>query len=145
MIRAIAAIFVGLATAMFVVTVLGQLKLSMYPLPEGTDMKDVAAMGVYLAEAPVGYHLLSLFAYCLAALLGGLGACSMAKENPPFFSFVVGGAVLMYVSKALREVDYPVWFNAASVIGIVSAIALSVVLANRLGFNNPSQSPLASE
>ena len=143
MIRAIAAIFVGLATAMFVMTALGQLRNSVYPFTEGLDMKDAAAMAQYLATVPIGYHLLSLGSYCLAAFLGGLGACSMSKENPLFFTFVVGGAVLMLVSKALRATEYPSWFNVASVVGILVAMVLSVVIAKRLGFDNPSQAPAA--
>ncbi len=142
MIRAIAAIFVGFATAMFLMTILGQLRNSIYPLPEGMDMKDAEAMGQYLANVPVGYHLMSLAAYGLAAFGGGLGACSMSKENPLFFTFVVGGAVLMLVSKALRATDYPSWFNVACVVGIVVAMVLSVTVAKRLGFDNPSKAPL---
>lgn len=130
---------------MAIMTMVGQLGRTVYPFPEGLDLADAEAMAVYFETIPVGSLLFSLASYILAALLGGLGACSMSKENPPFFSFVVGGAVLMLVSKALRAFDYPGWFNVASVVGILLAIGFSVVLANRLGFNNPSASPLASK
>ena len=85
MIRAIAAIFVGLFTAMLLVTAIGALGRTIYPLPEGMDMKDAVAMASYVETIPTGALLFSLASWFLGALLGGLGACSMAKENPIFF------------------------------------------------------------
>ncbi|MFT5200475.1 MAG: putative membrane protein YeaQ/YmgE (transglycosylase-associated protein family) [Planctomycetota bacterium] len=142
MIRAIAAIFVGLFTAMLLVISIGALGRMLYPLPEGMDMKDAAAMASYVATIPTGALLFSLASWWLGALLGGLGACSMAKENPLFFSFIIGGALMGLVSKTLRAFDYPDWFNWTSILGILGAIFVSVILAKRLGFDNPSQSPL---
>ena len=143
MIRTIAAMFVGLATALFVVTFVRSIGLSVYPLPEGMDMADAEALALYIETIPTGALLFSLASWWLGTMAGGLGACSMAKEKPAFFTFIVGGALLGMVSKALRASDYPAWFNGASVLGIIVSMIVCVALAKRFGFDLPSQRPQA--
>ncbi len=141
MIRTIAAMFVGFATAMFLMTLVGSVGLKVYPMPEGLMMDDAEGMATYFATIPLGAILFSMASWMLGALGGSLGACSMAKENAAFFTVVVGGGVLLIVSKALRKFDYPDWFNIVSVVGILCMMVLAVLLAKRLGFDNPTQTP----
>ncbi|MCA9000362.1 MAG: hypothetical protein KDB61_00465 [Planctomycetes bacterium] len=142
MIRAIAAIFVGLATAMAILTLVGKVGHSVYPMPEGLDRTDAQAMAEYVKTLPTGALLFTGAGWWLGALLGGLGACSMAKENALFFSVVIAGGIVYLASKSLRAFDYPGWFDGASIGGILVALFLAVLIARRLGFDQPSQAPI---
>ena len=82
-------------------------------------------------DAPIVALLLVLGAWLVAALVGGLLACFIAKESPLIYSAIIGGLVLMGTVINLISIPHPLWFSITSVLSIIATIFVT----SRLGLS----------
>ena len=128
MIRQILAVLLGVVTAFALVALVEWIGHAVYPMPEGLDVNDPAAMARYVQTLPAGAFVFVLVGWGVGTLAGGLIACAIMKEKPLLHASIVGLAVLVAALINLFTIPHPVWFTIAG-IGI---ILLSAVLAAAL-------------
>ncbi len=102
---------------------------TVYPVPDGLDLTNPEALKAYMIDAPIAALLLVLGAWLVAALVGGLLACFIAKESPLIYSAIIGGLVLLGTVINLISIPHPLWFSMTSIVAIIATIFVT----SRLG------------
>jgi hypothetical protein len=126
MVRFIVAVICGLiAGGVFNMAVV-MLSWRIYPLPEGTDFTDQAAMRTYVQTLPMPAFLLILVAHAGGALVGGLVAALIARRSQLVLGAIVGGFFLVGGILNVMSIPAPLWFVVADLVlyvpsGIVGA------------------------
>ncbi|MCZ6715519.1 MAG: hypothetical protein O6946_00485 [Gammaproteobacteria bacterium] len=129
MTRKILAVVFGVVVAVVLIIAIEALGHTVYPVPDGLDLTNAEVLKAYMIDAPIAALLLVLGAWLVAALVGGLLACYIAKESPLVYSAIIGGLVLMGTVINLISIPHPLWFSITSVVAIIATIFVT----SRLG------------
>lgn len=122
MTRKILAVVFGVVVAVVLIIAIEALGHTVYPVPDGLDLTIPEVLKAYMIDAPIAALLLVLGAWLVAALVGGLSACFIAKESPLVYSAIIGGLVLMGTVINLISIPHPLWFSITSVVAIIATI-----------------------
>ena len=125
MIRKISAVVLGVLTAVVIIIAIEALGHIVYPPPEGLDITDKEAVQAYIMNAPLAALLFVMAAWVVAALVGGLLACFIARETPLVSAAIVGGLVLFGTVINLYAIPHPMWFSITSVLAIITTILIT--------------------
>ncbi len=129
MTRKILAVLFGVVVAVVLIIAIEALGHTVYPVPNGLDLTNPEVLKAYMIDAPIAALLLVLGAWLVAALVGGLLACFIAKESPLVYSAIIGGLVLMGTVINLISIPHPLWFSITSVVAIIA----TTIVTSRLG------------
>ncbi len=122
MTRKILAVVFGVVVAVLLIIAIEALGHTVYPVPDGLDLANPEVLKAYMIDAPIAALLLVLGAWLVAALVGGLSVCFIAKESPLVYSAIIGGLVLMGTVINLISIPHPLWFSITSVVAIIATI-----------------------
>jgi len=102
----------------------------LYPPPGGAKLEDMEAVSTYIQGLPTQTLGGVLFAYFLAATMGGLTA---AKLSGGARSAIYATMVLLLATSTLNQmtIRHPSWFNIATPLIFIAATAVTIQLNNR--------------
>ncbi len=80
----------GLLTAFIIMMVFEYVNSFLYPLPEGLDIYDPAAVQAFTASLPSTAYILVFLGWILGAFKAGCVTTYLAKEDTYRLSFIVG-------------------------------------------------------
>ncbi len=129
--RSIIGVIVGILAGVLVISLIQMLGHSIYPVPEGLDMKDPAVVAEYIKTAPVGAILSVLIGYLLGALVAGFVSTKVGKVNHIKLGLICGIFLLLGVIMTIFAIPHPVWFMITSVILTVPMALLGAKLATK--------------
>ncbi len=130
MTRKILAVVFGVVVAVVLIISIEALGHTVYPVQDDFDLTNTEVLKAYMIDAPIAALLLVLGAWLVAALVGGLLACFIAKESPLIYSAIVGGLVLMGTVINLISIPHPLWFSITSVVAIIATIFVTARLGS---------------
>ena len=111
----------GVVVAVLVVVLMDTLVGMMYPLPEGTDINDRAAMARIVAGMPTSAFALLLAGWVLAAGAGAYLAARLATRSRVLHGMIVAVFVLIATVANLAAIPHPGWLWPAAIILIPAA------------------------
>ena len=120
MIRSFLAVLVGLFVGNIAIMGIHYLGMVFYPLPEGTDMDDMIAIGEYICIAPLGSLLFIMLAHIGGTFLAGISTTLVSKNIIPIYIisvfFTITGIYNLYL------LPHPLWFNIEVILYFPAAI-----------------------
>lgn len=122
MLRMIGAVIAGLLTGGILIAAVEGISSTVYPLPEGLDMADRAALANYTMNMPMGAYLFVLAGWILGAFGGGAVAVIISKHSR---TAIIVGAILTLGGLAnMYMIPHPTWFWIVGVLVFIpSAVA----------------------
>jgi len=126
--RRVAAVIVGLAVAMLLVTLAEQMVHQMYPPPAGMDMKNMELVKAYVAKLPLAPLVIVLAGWLVATFLGALIAGKIARHR--IAAYVVGGLLFCAGIANAAMIPAPLWFSVVSFIDYIVATLAAARLVN---------------
>lgn len=127
MLRDVLGAIVGITVAVLTVMLFEWISHSVFPVPPDLEVRDTAAMSEYIASVPLAALLLVLAGYFVATFDGTFIACWIGRAKPFIFALVVGVLMLVATISTLIMIPHPMWFNIASVAGIIIAAWMATV------------------
>ena len=119
--RSVLAGVAGIVTAFIVVAIGEAIGHAVYPLPEGMDFSNPAAVRALVASMPLGAFLFVLGSWIAATFAGGLVAGAIARPRAMTLALVVGALMLATCAINLAIIPHPTWFAIATVVGVPAA------------------------
>jgi len=117
MLRKILGVVVGIVIAM-AVTMGSQAGIHLlYPPPPG-DYMDPSVRAAAMTQAPAISLVLVALGYGLAALIGGLVACMIARRRG-WPSWIIGGLLTLGTVMNIAMLPHPIWFGPLA-IGLIA-------------------------
>jgi hypothetical protein len=129
MLRNILAGVLGIAIAIVIVFLVTELNLVRYPLPEGLDTGDAAALRDHIATLPIGAFLTLIAGWAVATFVGAVVARRVGTAKAWVYPAVVGGFVFVATVANLIAIPHPHWFMAVSLIAILGSAWLAWFVA----------------
>lgn len=127
MLRDVIGAIVGVAVAVLTVMLFDWISHTAFPLPPDLEVNDTTAMSEYIGTMPLAAMLLVLAGYIVATFDGTFIAAWIGRAKPFIFALVVGVLMLVATISTLIMIPHPMWFNIASVVGIVAAAWMATV------------------
>ena len=127
--RSILGLVLGLAVAILTVWLLQMIGHTVWPLPEGLDLEDSAAMAEHVKAAPIGSLILVLAGYIVGTFDGVFLGCWIGTAKRYMSAVVIGGLMLVATITNLIMIPHPLWFSASALIGIPVAAWLATIVA----------------
>jgi hypothetical protein len=119
----------GAFSAFVVVAVVEGIGHAIYAPATLPDMSDSEAVATFVRAMPLGAFLFVLAAYLAATILGGMVAAVMARRHAMWLAVIVGGLILLASVINFVAIPHPIWFMAATLVGV----PLAAWLTGRLG------------
>jgi len=138
MIRAIAAVLLGLVVALATMLLLQYLGMSLFPLPPGITLEGEQDLILLVESATTGQRLWVLMAWILASLTGGLVAARIGGRHRVAAALWVGGLIVAGVLLNAALLPHPAWMTVAGALLPVPLAWLAARLATPRG---PRASP----
>jgi len=124
MIRKILAVIGGLVAGAIVVSLVEMLSSSFYPLPDGVNMGDYAAMIEHAKNAPLISKIIVIVGWGLAAIAAGAIATLIARNGKNIYAVICAVIFLAFSVFNMFMIPSPVWFW---ILGTVVWIPLSLL------------------
>ena len=129
--KKIIAVIVGVIGGMAAMMVINFISVMLYPMPEGLDVADKAAMIAYIAGVPIGAKLLVVAGWMISAFVAGLVAALIAPEGSGRTMAIVAGSFLMLGGiMNIVMVPHPIWMM---IVGLLQYIPLAHLGAKAAG------------
>jgi hypothetical protein len=109
LLRAVLSVLAGAAIAIVVVSLSDVLVGRIYPLPSGTDLRDVESMTAAIAAMPTPPLLILLAGWGIAAGAGAFAAVRLAAGRPMFVGLIVTALFLLATISNLAALPHPAW------------------------------------
>lgn len=138
MLRDVLGAIIGVAVAVLTVMLFEFISHTAFPVPPDLEMRDTAAMSEYISTVPVAAMLLVLAGYIVATFDGTFIAAWIGNAKPFIFGLLISVLMLVATVSTLIMIPHPMWFNIASVVGIIVAawmatVAVPAIMKNRPG------------
>ena len=131
-IRNIVAVIAGFSASIIII-IIGEVQAHvMNPLPEGVSMNDQESFKIFIANAPVALHLIILFNYALACLVGALISSSIALDKKMNRAMSLGGMFMGVGMFSLISLAHPIWVVVCSVFVFLPFAYLGGMLGVRI-------------
>ena len=121
MLRKVLGALAGIATAVLTVMLMEWLGHIIYPLPDGLEITDSAALSAHIAAAPLGALLLVLAGYLIATFDGTFVACLIGRAPPYIYALLIAVLMLAGTASNLIIIPHPTWFSVSAVVGIIAS------------------------
>lgn len=105
--RSVLAVVAGLGLSVAVVGGVEALSSRLYPLPEGLDYNDRAAMTAAISQLPAGAFVAVLVAWGLGALAGSFAAVYVSGRDAP--GYLIGVLLGAAAIANLLVIPHPLW------------------------------------
>jgi hypothetical protein len=136
--RSVLSVLLGAVVAGVIIALMELLGSKIFPLPAGTDPRDMEEVKAAMANLPAGALLLVIFAWFLGTTAGAWAAARVAGRAPMAHGLIVGGLLLATGIANMLMVPHPAWFWALGVAAFVLAAYLGARLAaGRAGSKRP--------
>jgi hypothetical protein len=119
----------GAFSAFVVVAIVEGIGHAIYAPATLPDMSDSEAVATFVRALPLGAFLFVLAAYLAATIVGGVVAAVMARRHAMWLAVIVGGLILLASVINFVAIPHPIWFMAATLVGV----PLAAWLTGRLG------------
>ena len=116
-VRSVAAVFVGLAVATFLVVLVELGSSIVHPFPPGVDPTDIEACKAHVARYPAGVLLAAGVAWVGTAFVSAWLATRLGMGRHRAHGLVVGVILLALAVMNMSMLPYPIWFWALNLIG----------------------------
>ncbi|NNC78260.1 MAG: hypothetical protein HKN77_09880 [Woeseiaceae bacterium] len=127
MLRDVIGAIVGVAVAVLTVMLFEWISHTIFPVPAGLEVNNTAAMSEYISTVPIAAMLLVVAGYIVATFDGTFIAAWIGNAKPFIFALVVGVLMLVATVSTLIMIPHPIWFNIASVVGIIVAAWMATI------------------
>ena len=124
-IRTVAAIFLGMLTAIVLIVAVELIQSFVYPPPPGFDSSSPEQMSEYVTRIPQWFLAVGVVFWALTACVSTWLARITGNR---YASTVVGLLLLAMLVFNIALLPYPVWFKVANLV----AIPLAIVAGSRL-------------
>jgi hypothetical protein len=114
--RSILAVFLGWATALFIIVVVEAAGHRLFPLPAGADIWNEAALRSAGPEIPATALILVVLGWAVGALGGGFLAGRLVQRAQVGHALLVALVVLGVAIWTMVTIPHPAWMWAASVL-----------------------------
>lgn len=104
----------GAITGIVLISLIQLLSARLYPLPEGINPADKAAMGEFMRTLPAGAFLLVLLSYLLGIFGGTLVAGKLSLSHGRRQAVMVAVLFALASLMNLLSFPHPAWFWAAN-------------------------------
>ena len=129
MLRQVLGALAGIATAVLTVMLMEWLSHVIYPLPDGLEITDSAALRAHIAAAPLAALLLVLLGYLIATFDGTFVACLIGRAPPYIYALLIAVLMLAGTASNLIMIPHPTWFSVLAVVGIIASAWLAKKVA----------------
>jgi hypothetical protein len=139
MLRNIASVVIGVLVGAIVVFLVESLGHLVFPVAEGVDLHDPAALRDIMDQIPLAAKFTVLLAWFLGIFAGASVAALVARRWAPA-AWVVSGTLAGMAGVTLIEIPHPWWM----VLGAIFATALGgwcAVKATRSSYGRPPTKP----
>ena len=109
MIRNILAVIGGLIVGMIANMILVMVNMTVFPLPEGTNMWDPVQMKAALEGMPTAAWILPIVAHLAQAFVGGWVAARLGASKPMLLAMIVGVLSLLGGVMNAVNIGSPAW------------------------------------
>lgn len=127
--RNVLAVLLGVVSGVIVIAASDALSEALYPLPEGVDPRDPAALSEAMRTMPAGAIALLLLGWCAGCFAGGWAAARVGVGAKLRLALTTGGILLAGAVLTALSVPPPVWFWGACVLLFVPCAFLGGKLA----------------
>ncbi len=131
MVRNIIAVVLGFIAGSITNMGIVVLSWSIYPPPEGA-MLDAEKMAAFVQTLPAPAFALVLLAHTGGALVGGLVAALIARQNQLLLGAIVGALFLVGGIMNAASIPAPLWFVIADLASYIPAGIFGATIANRV-------------
>ena len=112
--KGILPIFAGMATAMLVIFLMEFISHSVYPIPQGVNLKNKEDLIAMINGMPLGAFCFILLGYAFGSFSGGLVAAMLSTEKRIRTSLIVGTVVMLGGVMNIIMIPHPMWFTIAT-------------------------------
>jgi hypothetical protein len=130
-IRTVAAIVLGMLTAIVLIVALELIEPIVYPPPPGFDSNSPEQMRDYVALTPQWFLVVGVILWALTACVSTWLARKIGNR---YASIVVGLLLMAMLVLNIALAPYPAWFKVA----VLVAIPLAIVAGGRLAIGRKS-------
>lgn len=115
--KAIAAVLIGLTTALLLIMLSQTIGHFIYPIPDefkDIDFSDPAnkeQLKALMEMAPTGSLILILIGYMLASFIGAWISAWISPKHVPLTAFILGGLLTLAGVSNLQMIPHPIWFT----------------------------------
>ena len=117
--KRILAVIAGIITSFILIAIVEYISALVYPLPPGTDFKNVEAMKQLMQTLPVGALWFVVLAYTVGSFGGGLIAAIVAPSYKIRSGIIVGCVVMAGGIMNLIDIPHPLWFAVITLLVFV--------------------------
>ncbi|MEW5916384.1 MAG: hypothetical protein AB1762_08260 [Gemmatimonadota bacterium] len=129
--RRVLAISAGAVGFILVFVLFDALSSLVFPTPPGFDPSDPDAVNAHLASTPPAALAIILLGATVAAFAGSYVTATVTGPGGALWGLVTGGVSLVGALTSAITNRHPMWFLAATPVGIGVASALAVWLIRR--------------
>jgi hypothetical protein len=127
--RAALAVVAGVVVGFAVVMAVEMLSTMAFPLPEGVDPMDEAAMREVMEDIPAGAMAMVVLAWFLGTIAGVVTAIRLHPMRERWPSYVVAGLLAAATVANLVMLPHPLWMVVAAPLALVAGLMLGLRLA----------------
>ncbi len=130
MIRSVLAVAAGILVGIGLIFLGHFLSSFVFPLPEGLDWKDEAALDAHMATMPTGAFVLVLLSHAMGPFGGGFVAALIARRGKVICALIVG---VFFLAGGVMELahPHPLWYGVAEALIYLPAAYAGALLAPR--------------
>jgi len=132
-IRSVAAVGAGLASAFVVIMLVETVGHTIFPPPTGYDPMTPEGMTAIVAQMSPAALLFVLLAYVCGGMTGGVVAVRVSGGERLAEALVVGAVLTVGTLLNVLTIPHPVWMSGASVSVQLPAVWLGARLGSRRG------------
>nr|ASV46983.1 hypothetical protein [uncultured bacterium] len=135
--RRVLAVLAGTIAAMVVVTLMDGVVGRLYPLPEGTDVRDPEVMRTAIAALPFAALALLVVGWAIAAAVGAFVAVRLTRDGWTGAGITVVVLLLAATVANLLMLPHPAWVWPAALLLVPAAGLGGARAAAARGKNGP--------
>jgi hypothetical protein len=133
LVRRVLGVVGGVVLAELVIQTIETLGNRMYPLPEGTNLDDLASLSLAISSLPAGAFVMVLAAWVAGAFVGAFVGCQLSGRTSRWPSVAVGLLVLAAAVSTMLTIPHPIWIW----IGAVVLVPAASVAASQFAMRHP--------
>lgn len=107
--RNVGAVILGMIVGSMANMAIVMLNFQLFPMPEGMDQNDPAAMAEYISGLPTAAFLLAIVAHMAQAGLGGWVAARVGASRPLMLALIVATLTLVGGVANMLMIGGPTW------------------------------------
>ena len=109
MLRKILAVLAGIVAGSVIIFLTEMLGHTVYPLPEGIDIKNPESIKDYIETAPVGAFLMVILGWVFGSLTAGFVATIIAPDDYARYGMICGVILLAMGIANMAMIPHPAW------------------------------------